>query len=72
MDLYDRDYRKCIVIAGLLHDLLEDTDEINEGIWDPGEQVNVRIFKDLEEDNTYELTVITQYDGEDTASFSSG
>ncbi len=32
MDLYDRDYRKCIVIAGLLHDLLEDTDETPEEI----------------------------------------
>lgn len=26
MSLYDRDYEKCIVISGLLHDLLEDTD----------------------------------------------
>ena len=32
MDLYNRDYKKCIVIAGLLHDLLEDTDVTPEEI----------------------------------------
>ncbi|MUV90155.1 HD domain-containing protein [Halapricum sp. CBA1109] len=32
MDLYDRDYQKRIVISGLLHDLLEDTDITSEAI----------------------------------------
>ena len=32
MDLYDRDYQKHIVISGLLHDLLEDTDVTSEAI----------------------------------------
>lgn len=32
MNLYDREYEKRIVIAGLLHDLLEDTDVTSEEI----------------------------------------
>ncbi|WP_276255418.1 HD domain-containing protein [Halomontanus rarus] len=32
MDLYDRDYEKRIVISGLLHDLVEDTDETSDEI----------------------------------------
>lgn len=32
MDLYDRDYEKRIVISGLLHDLLEDTDVTSDEI----------------------------------------
>ena len=32
MDLYDRDYQKHIVISGILHDLLEDTDVTSEAI----------------------------------------
>lgn len=32
MDLYDRNYQKHIVISGLLHDLLEDTDVTSEAI----------------------------------------
>lgn len=32
MDLYDRGYQKHIVISGLLHDLLEDTDVTSDAI----------------------------------------
>lgn len=32
MNLYERDYEKRIVISGLLHDLLEDTDETADDI----------------------------------------
>ncbi|WP_207591836.1 HD domain-containing protein [Halomontanus rarus] len=32
MDLYDRDYEKRIVISGLLHDLVEDTDVTSDEI----------------------------------------
>ncbi len=51
-------------------EILEDTDEINSGIWDPTEQVLIKIFEELNSTATHEIAVTTEYNTKDTEKFS--
>ena len=51
-------------------EILEDTDVINPGIWDPTEQVLIKIFQELNNTSTHEVTVTTEYNTKDTEKFS--
>ncbi len=51
-------------------ELLEDTDLINEGVWDPSEQVKVEVFKELENATTHEVSILTDNDGRADKKFS--
>ncbi|MFP4656063.1 MAG: hypothetical protein ACLFNK_00610 [Candidatus Woesearchaeota archaeon] len=49
--------------------LLEDTDQVNEGVWDPSEQILIEIFMPLDETETHEVSIITDHDGRDEKKF---
>ncbi len=53
-------------------ELLEDTDLINEGIWDPSEQVLISVFQSLEDDKTHEVSLISDHDGRAEKRFTVG
>ncbi len=53
-------------------ELLEDTDLVNPGIWDPSEQVLIEVFMPLDDDKTHEVSIITDHDGRAEKRFTAG
>jgi archaellum component FlaG (FlaF/FlaG flagellin family) len=51
-------------------EVLEDTDNLNIDIWDPTEQILIKIFSELNDTTTHEITVTTEYNTKDTEQFS--
>ena len=51
-------------------EVIEDTDLINPGIWDPTEQVLIKIFHELNSSVIHEVTVTTEYNVQETEKFS--
>lgn len=44
-------------------ELLPDTDLINPGIWDPSEQILIKVYASLENDRNHKISIISDYDG---------
>ena len=51
-------------------EVIEDTDLINPGAWDPTEQVLIKIFYELNSSTIHEVTVATEYNVQDSEKFS--
>ena len=51
-------------------EIIEDTDLINPGVWDPSEQIIIKIFQELNSSVIHEVTVATEYNVQQTEKFS--
>ncbi|MFT4304648.1 MAG: hypothetical protein ACMXX8_01020 [Candidatus Woesearchaeota archaeon] len=51
-------------------EILEDTEIVNQGLWDPKEQIVIIVNKELEENKTYHVIITTEHGGRAIEKFS--
>lgn len=51
-------------------EVLSDTDTLNTGVWDPKEEIMIKVFQTLNAATSHKVTITTQYDVQDSEEFS--
>lgn len=69
-DVYLNGFRISRNTTNRTIEVLPDTDTINPGIWDPKEQILIKVFDKLNSSTTHKVTITTEYDVQDTEEFS--
>lgn len=69
-DVFFNGFRIPRNISNRSIEVLSDTDSINSGVWDPEEEVLIKIFQKLSVTSSHKVTITTQYEASDSEEFS--